>query len=331
MLRTGTGFILPPSEVYEDIYLKPGGAEARRSEPGWPAFRQLWPSIAGGATGARGVASGFDVSEVDTTNFPDLVCAETKSNRPTYGDCLVWERHPGLGIAGWESYGQTLYVQIKASSAVDANATAAKEALIAWNPKGLNEGNVVIIPVKYDYEELWRWAKVINLFAHTSGNTLGITGSWMGHNWEAYAGDVEAVYPVAEIPEVGRTESGSAKGDELRTTIHVRTMELERTVAALPQLLGQLNVPVDAVGVVAGVDRTPSGRPVPEPGVASADVGAEPGASGPSVGAGRVEESDSSVSVSTWVIAGGAGIAGLLVLISVVFLTVRLRRRVISA
>ena len=85
VLRTGTGFILPPSEVYEDIYLKPGGAEARRSEPGWPAFRQLWPSIAGEATGARGVASGFDVSEVDTTNFPDLVCAETKSNRPTYG------------------------------------------------------------------------------------------------------------------------------------------------------------------------------------------------------------------------------------------------------
>ena len=151
----------------------------------------------------------------------------------------------------------------------------------------------------------------------------------MGQNWEAYAWDVEAVYPVAEIPEVGRTELGSRKGDEVRTTIHVRTMELERTVAALPQLLGHLNVPVDAVGVVTDVDRTPSGRPVPEPGVASANVGAEPGASGPSVGAGRVEESDSSVSVSTWMIAGGAGIAGLVVLASVVFLTVRLRRRVI--
>ena len=173
----------------------------------------------------------------------------------------------------------------------------------------------MIIPVKYDYEDLWRWATVINRFAYTSGNTLGITGSWMGQNREAYAGDVEAVYPVAEIPEVGRTESGSAKGDELRTTIHVRTMELERTVAALPQLLGQLNVPVDAVGVVASVDRTPSGRPIPAPGVVSANVGAEPGASGSSV--------------STWVIAGGAGIAGLLVLASVVFLTVRLRRRLI--
>ena len=327
VLPIGTGFILPPSEVYENIYLKPGGAEARRSEPGWPAFRQLWPSIATGASGRAADDSEFDVSEVDMTNFPDLVCAETEINRPTYGDCLRWERHPGLGIAGWESYGETLYVQVKASSAEDANATAAKEALIAWNPKGLNEDNVVIIPVKYDYEDLWRWAKVINRFAYTSGNTLGITGSWMGQNWEAYRGD--AVYPVAEIPEVGLTELGSEKGDELRTTIHVMTMELQRTVAALPQLLGQLNVPVDAVGVVAEVDRTPSGRPVPEPGVASANVGAEPGASGPSVGAGRVEESDSSVSVSTWMIAGGAGIAGLLVLASVVFVTIRLRRRVI--
>ena len=175
----------------------------------------------------------------------------------------------------------------------------------------------MIIPVKYDYEDLWRWAKVINRFAYTSGNTLGITGSWMGQNWETYAGD--AVYPVAEIPEVGRTPVlNSYVPSELRTTIHVMAMELQRTVAALPQLLGQLNVPVDAVGVVAEVDRTPSGRPVPEP-----------GASGPSVGAGRVEESDSSVSVSTWMIAGGAGIAGLVVLASVVFLTVRLRRRVI--
>ena len=174
----------------------------------------------------------------------------------------------------------------------------------------------MIVPVKYDYEELWRWATVINRFAYTSGNTLGITGSWMGQNWEAYAGDVEAVYPVAEIPEVGRT-LGSRKGDEIRTTIHVRTMDLDRTVAALPQLLGQLNVPVDAVGVVADVDRTPSGRPIPAPGIVSANVGAEPGASGSSV--------------STWVIAGGAGIAGLVVLASVVFLTVRLRRRVISA
>ena len=323
VLPIGTGFILPPSEVYENIYLKPGGAEARRSEPGWPAFRQLWPSIADGAAAAY---SGFDVSEVDMTNFPEVDCA--RESLRGFIDCARWERHPGHGIAGWNSDGETLYVQVKASSAEDANATAAKEALIAWNPKGLNEDNVVIIPVKYDYEDLWRWAKVINRFAYTSGNTLGITGSWMGQNWETYAGD--AVYPVAEIPEVGRTPVlNSYVPSELRTTIHVMAMELQRTVAALPQLLGQLNVPVDAVGVVAEVDRTPSGRPVPEPGVASANVGAEPGASGPSVGAGRVEESDSSVSVSTWMIAGGAGIAGLVVLASVVFLTVRLRRRVI--
>ena len=45
VLPIGTGFILPPSEVYENIYLKPGGAEARRSEPGWPAERADGPQM----------------------------------------------------------------------------------------------------------------------------------------------------------------------------------------------------------------------------------------------------------------------------------------------
>ena len=126
VLPIGTGFILPPAEVYENILLKPGGTEARRSEPGWPAFRRLWPSIAGGAGGRAADDSEFDVSEVDMTNFPEVDCARERG----FIDCARWERHPGLGIAGWESYGQTLYVQVKASSAVDANATAAKEAII---------------------------------------------------------------------------------------------------------------------------------------------------------------------------------------------------------
>ena len=135
VLPIGTSFLLPPSEVYENIYLKPGGAEARRSEPGWPAFRQLWPGIAGGATRAAAAHSGFDVSEVDMTNFPETDCA--RESIRGFVDCARWERHPGLGIAGWNSYGETLYVQVKASSAVDANATAAKpESTDAERPWG---------------------------------------------------------------------------------------------------------------------------------------------------------------------------------------------------
>ena len=35
---------------------------------------------------------------------------------------------------------------------------------------------------------------------------------------------------------------------EYRETIHVMTMDLDRTVLALPHLLRQLDIPVDAVG-----------------------------------------------------------------------------------
>ena len=47
-----TGFILPVSEVYDDIRLLPGGAEARKQIPGWASYRLLWPTVPGGNSGA---------------------------------------------------------------------------------------------------------------------------------------------------------------------------------------------------------------------------------------------------------------------------------------
>ena len=326
LLGTDGGFVLPTSQVYEDIRLKPGVAEARRSEPGWPAFRQIWPRASDPSNEARGAATEVDVSAVDTTTIADLVCAESETTRVTYSGCLWWERLPNLRIAGVNGGYTTVYVQVKVLPGEEEDPEVVRDELTSFYRRADRE-SYIVIPVKYDYEELWRWAKVINRFAHTSGNTLGITGAWLGENREAYPGD--AVYPLATLPEARPSpSSGAIDLADLRTTIHVMTMERDRTAAALPQLLGQLNIPVDAVGVVVQLDRTPAGRPMAAPGVASANVGAEPGASGSSVGAGRVEESDSR-GVSTWVIAGGAGIAGLVVLASVVFLTVRLRRRVI--
>ena len=64
------------------------------------------------------------------------------------------------------------------------------------------DGTVLeLIPVKYAYEDLWRWGTIINRFALTSGNTLGITKARIGMN---SAGEVvgEVVYPVESLPEV---------------------------------------------------------------------------------------------------------------------------------
>ena len=47
---------LPKSRAYEQILLFVGGSEARRSEPGWASWRQVWPVVEGGSTdGAEGV------------------------------------------------------------------------------------------------------------------------------------------------------------------------------------------------------------------------------------------------------------------------------------
>ena len=92
-------------------------------------------------------------------------------------------------------------------------------------------------------------------FAYTSGNTLGITAAEMGENWAVVRGR-DSVFLV---PQNLRLFEIDGKADD-RTTINIWTLKLDRTVAALPQLLSQLNIPADAVGVVSRVDRTPKGR-----------------------------------------------------------------------
>ena len=110
------GYILPYLDIetdYVDIELKHGRAEARRSEPGWAAFQQVWPSVAAGAGGASGAtgSSGFDVSGVDTTNFPTLECSRADESHRDGTSCrYALEYFPGIGIAGMRSdYGKDIY------------------------------------------------------------------------------------------------------------------------------------------------------------------------------------------------------------------------------
>ena len=266
------GFILPMSEVYETIRLLPGGADARRSEPGWAAYRQVWPASGGGVSGATGAAK-FDVSDVDTTNFPPVECAIEYRNDTTSCSWAT-EYFPGIGLVGshlqGSGSGAMLYVQVKAPSGPgrEAELAAAKDALFQWNPR-INEDNLVVIPVKYDYEELWRWMITLRRFARSSGNNVGIKEAFMGIN---SIGGIrgEAVFtpesglqqvPMIEVPNSGGFEIQDRS--KIRETIKVKTLDLDRTMEALPQLLRQLGIPGDAVGVVAQYDRTPQGRPLP--------------------------------------------------------------------
>ena len=294
------GYILPLLTGHEDLRLLPGGAEARRSRPGWASYRQLWPVVAEGARGAASAAtvtSGFDVSDVNTTTLSDLHCG-VQSNSVTYGHCLDWERHPGLGIAGWHTGGGTHYVQVKASTGQEDNFAAVKEELYREYRK-IPDGAIVIIPVKYDYQDLWRWTEVIRRFVTSSANTIGILRAKMGENYASYyGGNEQVVYPLPELPEAGRIlDKRERNPAELRTTIQVFTLELQRTVAALPELLPALGIPVDAVGVVYQLDETPRGRraiPLAETSRAPQPVSQPPPPAGSQASAGSVTDAVSS-------------------------------------
>ena len=270
----GAGYALPRSQVYDDIELAPGGREARREYSGWQVFRQVWPEAARDSreTRSAGKARSFDVSDVDTVNIPPLDChktfSKTRNGRTEFiahvsakGTCYKVQAIPDIGMAGWTIYASKLYVTVKAPAGEETDLAAIKRRVIAWNPHGLNDDNVEVIPVSYGFGDLWRSFIVLNRFADSSGNTVGIQSANIDHNWENYDG--ESVFPSPSIPEVGYDEHGSRIRSQERTTIHLFTHDLDRTVAALPTLLPQLGLKEETVGVVIQVVRTRPERSIP--------------------------------------------------------------------
>ena len=264
----GSGFILPASQTYLDIKFWPVGRAALRTRPGWASFRQWWPSAEETDTQRRSIqgktqpSTGFDVSDVELGNFSPVDCSNYASN--TNG-CQRWELHPGVGIAGWHSNREKLYVQVKAPNGEASKIEAAKAALFAWNPRGLNENNLVIVPVNHDYQDLSHYAELLDRFALSAGNTVGITGAKIYVNRAGpYQGPV--IYPLTELPPV---ERGDLAG--LRETTYLETIDLQGTVDALPQLLPQLGIPVDAVGMVVQRGASPGSIITLDRGEASPD------------------------------------------------------------
>ncbi len=228
---------LPMSNSYAEVELHTGGADARMGETGWRGYHQLWPPT----DRMRRSANRFDVSEVDTTNFPPIDCRTERLVKTT---CRMSLEFPDLHIAGFHSTEGTsgkAYVQVKTPPGGEVDRDAVKEELISQYTFATKD-DYIIIPVKHSYEELWRWNEIITRFSNSSGNTLGITWSFIGPNKDFSRG--ESVLPLAHLQAIARGNS------EFRETIHIWTLNLQETVDALPQLLGQLGIPVDAVGVV---------------------------------------------------------------------------------
>ena len=242
----------PRSVIYEDILIKIGGPDGRRTVPGWASWSQVWPS---GTSGSRGASDGYDVSgvDLDLTNIPDPDCESFSDSQTPHGrGCYVrYLFFPDLPLAGWENQDDTLYVQIKDPPEDESELKALKDRLVpTWQEDGLE---ITLVPVKYDFEDLWRWSVILNRFAVSPGNTAGIIGGKVTFNHQMYGSLV--TLPIVWLNGVEPVRWG----DKItyRTILMVWAVDEEHAAAAMPELLPALGIPADAVSLVAHDDATP--------------------------------------------------------------------------
>ena len=109
----------------------------------------------------------------------------------------------------------------------------------------------MIIPVKYGFPEMWKWGVVLDRFAKSQGNTIGLMGAVLMHNGLSVAASAEfAIYPEVG-PGPAWTEGVSIDDASLvRETIVIGSLAPFLVQDALPVLLRQLGIPIDAVGVI---------------------------------------------------------------------------------
>ena len=304
---------LPWPLEYTAVKLWSGGADSRRSRGGWASWEQLWPAVKDKRSTDGDGSGGFDISDVDLTptRVEDVNCLRPPATFAEF--CGLWALYPESGLLAWDYDFDVhkMYFQIKSPPEDKAELEDLYEKVLPNYAPGKYE--VVIVPVKYDYGELWRWAELLDRFADSAGNTIGIIGAAVRNN--STGGIVEGVWPLDDLKDTMDIR-------EMRETIALSTHDPERVVAALPILLPQLGIPVDAVGHVY---RTISDEHNTSVGVT--EPGREVHVGGERTNANVVTGTDSGATgAQTWIIAGSAGVIALAILGVTVF-TVRRRQR----
>ena len=271
------GTLLPGSEQYANLRMIPGGEEALTEQPGWASFKLLWPrrdapfdSIQGAARDdSSSSGSRFNLSDVDLMVDGEPDCDARVAGGGYHPGCRWANRHPALGIAGdWgnaTSPSGTRFYEVKAEPGREhERIEAVKAAFHRHRPDlepGVNWPKEVFIPVKYSYLELWRWAVLLDRFAQSRSNDIGIKRATVGHNTKVAFRDSHFL-PAAGLALVENTDvlENLAK---VRTTIQIWSFDPQKTIKALPQLLSPLGIPEDAVGVVVDGNEIPRGPAVP--------------------------------------------------------------------
>ena len=261
---------VPVSKNYENILIHVGGSDERRKVPGWASWTQLWPAAAPGPGGS----TGFDVSDVDLTNIPDPDCEDIVGGY-IGSACHSWQLETSVGVAGVflkhrydvqpdlegnkgvvESL-EAIYLQLKVSDPDDEEEMQALRDRLLPDTFG-PDWDVITIPVRYDFGELWRWSVVLERFALSAGNTVGITGAEVVINGTGHGFNEDPRVWLNGVEPLRRDSTGSGDDpDTVRTILMVWAVDPHLAAEALPELLPELGIPADAVGVVKHDNTTP--------------------------------------------------------------------------
>ena len=241
------GKLDPPGvQGYEQGFLYRGGREAVTSIPSWASWTQLWPEESVVPDVFSG--AGFDVSGVDIRNIPDPEC----DPGPRSLVCEMWNDHPETGIAGFHRDSDRRPGAKKWRAAMQIKGTlipegegereALKQKLLPGYDEFPYSLEIELVPVKYDYGQLWRWATILDRFAVSSGNTIGILGGRVSTN---RYGIGDKVFPLDSLELADALDSST-----VRDTVAIDALDAGLVAEALPELLPLLGIPVDAVGVI---------------------------------------------------------------------------------
>ena len=294
----GVEGIIESMGSYDSTFLMAGNSDTRRTITGWAGWTQLWPATqqakgqddTGGENGQRAsTPTSFDISGVDTTNFPELNCYALNLTSSYESACKTWSKNAEIGIdgvVGVHSTSQvigegTLYIQMYRDPDDLEAFEAARAAKLRRKPADW-QSEWVIIPVKYSFPDLWKWGVILDRFAESQGNTIGILHAGVHNNTRAaYISYELGLYLEEGSGGVWSEGEGYSDPGLVRETISILALDPYVVRDALPVLLPQLGIPVHAVGVILKQNQTDeqirsAGSTATEIGDDNSDTGLQP-------------------------------------------------------
>ena len=244
---------------YAVTEVRGGGIDARIENGGWASWKQVWPMEGHDKEDEVRVdftTPEYDVSDVARNKIPEVDCGDIfVVSSISELSCVIWQRFPEFHFAGnhpslhWSNYSDAThhYFQMKIPP---EEAKEWESIILERNPGFSEEGDdVVVLPVKHDFGDLWRYAVILQRFSVSTGNTIGIMDARVGVNIRAFQGEAKTISTSDEMELVEYYDSPPIDDwAKFRETVFLTAHHAEVVLEALPVLLPLLDIPVARSG-----------------------------------------------------------------------------------